>query len=104
MVRLEPVAELGLVAFLLAGLITVVPLFLQDKAEPVLRLKALQAAKDRDFLLVLGATFSVILALFLFSSADRIVAQSWFGTSTYERLPFNQCRRAPRPAKTIASS
>ena len=30
-------------------------------------------------MLCVGATFSVLLALFLFSSADRIVAQSWFG-------------------------
>jgi len=78
----EPWAESGLAAFLLAGFITLGPAFRQPAVESALRLKALRTVLDRDFLLVLGGTFSVALALFLFSSADRIVAQSWFGSAT----------------------
>ena len=51
-----------------------------------MRLKALRAIGDRDFLLYAAATFSVMLALVLFSSADRIVAQSWFGVATNNNM------------------
>jgi O-antigen/teichoic acid export membrane protein len=51
-----------------------------------MRWKACLAIWDRDFLLYAGATFSVLLALFLFSSADRIVAQSWFGVAIDNNL------------------
>ncbi len=79
----EPWAESGLAAFLIAGLITTAPALSQSEAGKSERMKALKTvALDRVFLLDLGATFSVLLAIFLFSSADRIVAQSWFGTTT----------------------
>jgi hypothetical protein len=80
--RQEPWAESGLAAFLLAGFITLTPALRSREIDTATRWKACQAIwsnLDRDFLLCVGATFSVLLALFLFSSADRIVAQSWFG-------------------------
>jgi hypothetical protein len=80
--RSEPWAETGLTAFLLGGFITLIPALNQPGIEPGLRLKALRSALDRDFLRYLGATFSVLLAMFFFSSADRLVAQSWFGVAT----------------------
>jgi hypothetical protein len=84
----QPWAESGLAAFLIAGLITFAPALRPTEAEPSQRLKALRTALDRVFLLDLGATFSVVLAFFLFSSADRIVAQSWFGTATDNNIGY----------------
>jgi hypothetical protein len=78
----EPWAESGLAAFFLAGIITLAPALRSGETSAAMRLKAFRAVWDRDFLLCVGATFSVLLALFLFSSADRIVAQSWFGVAT----------------------
>jgi hypothetical protein len=82
----EPWAESGLTAFLLAGFITQAPVFRSRETDMATRLKACQAIWDHDFLLYTGATFSVLLALFLFSSADRIVAQSWFGVATNNNM------------------
>jgi hypothetical protein len=76
-----PWAESGLAAFLVAGFITLTPALRSRETSTATRLKACQAVWDRDFLLCAGATFSVLLALCLFSSADRIVAQSWFGVA-----------------------
>jgi hypothetical protein len=77
--RYAPLAAAALTAVLLAGLITLAPALRQAETKMDLRLKACAAAWDRDFLLYVGATLSVLLSLFLFSSADRLVAQSWFG-------------------------
>jgi len=85
----EPWAESGLAAFLLAGVITLTPAFRSGETSAAMRLKACLAVWSnlgRDFLLCVGATFSVLLALFLFSSADRIVAQSCFGIATNNNL------------------
>jgi len=85
----EPWAESGLAAFLLAGVITLIPAFRSGETSAATRWKAcvaLWSHLDRDFLLCVGATFSVLLALFLFSSADRIVAQSCFGVVTNNNL------------------
>ena len=82
----EPWAESGLAAFLLAGFITLTPALRSRETDAATRLKACQTILDRDFLLGAGATFSVLLALFLFSSADRIVAQSWFGVATNNNM------------------
>ncbi|MCE0498261.1 MAG: hypothetical protein LV481_09990 [Methylacidiphilales bacterium] len=73
----EPWAESGLAAFFLAGLITLVPALRQREIERDW-LKAWTALRDRDFLLHLSATLSVVLAIFLFNQADRIVALSRF--------------------------
>jgi len=75
----EPWAESGLTAFLVAGFITLTPALQARDTDTSARLAACRVVLDRDFLLWVGATFSVLLALFLFSSADRIVAQGWFG-------------------------
>ena len=85
----EPWAESGLAAFLLAGFITLTPALRSPETDSATRLAACRALWlnwDRDFLLGAGATFSVLLALFLFSSADRLVAQSWFGVVTNNNL------------------
>jgi hypothetical protein len=73
----EPWAESGLAAFFLAGLITLVPALREREIERDWR-KAWLALRDRDFLLHLGTTLSVVLAVFLFTSADRFVALSRF--------------------------
>jgi len=82
-----PWAESGLAAFLIAGFITLTPALRSTETELAISLKACRAVWDRDFLLCAAATFSVLLAIFLFTSADRIVAQSWFGTTISERMP-----------------
>jgi hypothetical protein len=83
----QPWAEAGLAAVLLAGLITMIPALQARETTFAARRAAWRAVLDRDFLLCAGATFSVLLALFLFSSADRVVAQSCFGTTLSERIP-----------------
>jgi hypothetical protein len=77
----EPWAESGLAAFLLAGFILLTPALQVRDTDNAARWAACRAMWDRDFLLCLGATFSVLLALFLFANTDRIVAQSWMTTS-----------------------
>jgi len=85
----HPWAETGLAAFLVAGFITLVPaLREQGTATATERLQALRTALDFDFLLYTGATFSVLLAIFLFINADRIVAQAWFGTRTSNNIGY----------------
>jgi hypothetical protein len=83
----EPMAEAALAAFLLAGFITLTPALRQPEIE-LATMKEWRILWNRDFLIYLGATFSVVLALFLFSSADRIIAQSWFGRSDDNNLGF----------------
>jgi hypothetical protein len=85
----EPWAESGLAAFLLAGFITLTPALRSRETAPAMRLQACRAVWDRDFLLCASATFSVLLALFFFSSADRIAAQSWFGSGPGFISPFD---------------
>jgi hypothetical protein len=76
-----PWSESGLAAFLFAGLITIIPALRTTETGHAQRIQALKTTvMDRVFLLDLGAIFSVFLAIFLFTNADRIVAQSWFGT------------------------
>jgi hypothetical protein len=74
---IEPWAPSGLAAFFLAGVVMAAPLLGENKVDRNF-LKAWQAVRDRDFLIHLGATFSVVLAIFLFTSADRIIALSRF--------------------------
>jgi O-antigen/teichoic acid export membrane protein len=82
-----PWAEAGLAAFLLAGFITLAPILRsRETSTAAMRIKAFQNSIDRDFLLFAGATFSVLLGLFLLSNADRIIAQSWFGVATNNNM------------------
>jgi hypothetical protein len=84
-----PWAESALAAFLVAGFITLIPALRPRETNTAARLKACRAIWsnwNRDFLPCAGATFSVLLALYLFSSADRIVAQSWFGAATNNNM------------------
>lgn len=83
----EPWAESGLAAFFLAGMITLLPALRWGATETSKRAQAWHTvALDRDFRLYLGAAFSVLLASFLFSSADRIIAQSWIGHPSSDNL------------------
>jgi hypothetical protein len=75
----EPWAESGLAASFIAGLITLMPALKSREGNAAIRWAAMRAAWNADFLLVLGATLSVLLGIYLFTNADRIVAQSWFG-------------------------
>jgi hypothetical protein len=77
----EPWAESGLAAFLLAGFITLTPALEARENEAGARWKACRALWDGDFLLCAGSTFSVLLALFLFTNADRLVAQTWMAVT-----------------------
>ncbi len=83
---LEPWAESGLAALLLAGFIALAPALDIREVKPALRWKACRDAWDRDFLLYAGATFSVLLGVFLFANADRIVAQKWLGVAINNNL------------------
>ena len=73
----EPFAEGGLAAFLIGGFVLLAPAMRSRETDFATRLAACRAALDRDFLLFAGAAASVFLAMFLFSSADRIVSQVW---------------------------
>jgi hypothetical protein len=81
-------AEPGLAAFLIAGLITFAPALRVTEADESQRLNALRTVLDRAFLVEFGAVFSVFLAIYLFSSADRIVAQSWLGAAVESNIGF----------------
>ncbi|MEI9999508.1 MAG: hypothetical protein WDO13_10250 [Verrucomicrobiota bacterium] len=82
----SPWAETALGVFILAGFITLVPALRSREVSTADRLKALRCLADRDFLLFAGATLSTLLAIFLFGSADRIVAQAGFGAATDNNL------------------
>jgi len=77
----QPWAESGLAAFFIAGIMTLIPALQARETDPAARWAACRAMWDRDFLLCLAATGSLLLALFLFSSADRILAQTWLSTA-----------------------
>jgi hypothetical protein len=83
---LEPWAESGMAALLLAGFIALAPALDIREVKPALRWKACRDVWDRDFLLYAGATFSVLLGVFLFTNADRIVAQKWLGVAINNNL------------------
>ncbi len=82
----EPWAESALAAFFLAGIITVWPALKSPEGDMAARWAAIRIVRDRDFLPGLGATFSVLLGIYLFTNADRIVAQSWFGSVTNNNM------------------
>ena len=84
---LEPWAESGLSAFLLAGFITIIPALQAREVNPAARLAASRALWDRDFLVCLGVTASVLLGLFLFANGDRLVAQNCFGVASLRKIP-----------------
>jgi hypothetical protein len=81
-----PWAEAGLGAILLAGFILLTPVLRQGSADWIPRLKACQSILDRDFLVSAAATIAVMLGIYLFTNADRIVSQSWFGVATNNNL------------------
>ena len=75
-----PWAETGLVAGWFAGLVALTPLLRQAKIQVGWK-TARTAWRDREFRFHFAATCSTILGIFLFTNADRIVAQAWFGSA-----------------------
>jgi hypothetical protein len=75
-----PWAEAGLVAGWFGGLVALTPLLRQKKIEIGWK-RARAVWADHEFRHLFFATCSVTLGIFLFSSADRLVAQAWFGRS-----------------------
>jgi len=84
----EPWAETGLAASVFAGFVTLLPTLTQAETGAGLRFKAMRTLLDVDFLRYFAATFSVLLGIFLFTSGDRLVGQSWFGVVTNLNLGF----------------
>lgn len=83
----EPSAEAGLAVGWLAGLILLAPVFRKTDFSWGWK-KAREASRDREFRFHFAATFSVLLAIFLFSSADRFVANRWLGQSENNNIGF----------------
>jgi hypothetical protein len=75
----QPWSEAILAAFIAAGLILLGPILNRTPPPWTERLQALGAALNRDFLVYFTAAVSVFTGIYLFTSADRLVAQSWFG-------------------------
>jgi hypothetical protein len=80
----QPWAEAALAAFLLAGFITLAPALHPREIKLAARLKACSTALDGPFLVFAGATLSVLLGLYLFTNADRIVALRWMNITIGE--------------------
>ena len=79
-----PRAEMALAVTAIAWLITSAPVcWRQSRDRSVVNAPTILAQKD--FLLYMAASFSVMLALFLFSSGDQIVAQYCFGPKLSEQ-------------------
>ena len=81
----EPWAEMALVVEIVAGAFLLAPVFRQTKMTFAWG-KVWVAWINRDLRLYLAATFSVMLAIFLFTSADRFLSQIWFGRSSDNNL------------------
>ena len=73
-------AQAGLAAVVAAGVITALPV-LQGRATGASRAEAWALVQEKEFLAPFLATASVMLGLALFTNADRIVAQTNFGTA-----------------------
>ena len=83
-----PWAEAALAAMLVTGFITLMPILRQASTEAHVRLDALRVVFDRELLTWLGATFSVFLAIFIFTGGDRVIGQSSFGSPSGSNLGF----------------
>ena len=73
----QPSAEAALAAFVLGGFVTLAPALQPREVTLAARLQACAAALDGSFLRFAAATFSVLLGIYLFTNADRIVALGW---------------------------
>ena len=85
LVGAEPWAETAFLAEILAGAFLLAPVFRQTQMIFAWK-KARAAWRNRELRIYLAATFSVTLAVFLFTSADRFLSQMWFGRSTDNNL------------------
>jgi hypothetical protein len=81
-----PRAEMALAVTAVAWLITSAPVcWRQNRGRSVVKVGGVLMQKD--FLLYLTASLSVMLALFLFSSGDQIVSQYCFGSKLHGQAP-----------------
>jgi hypothetical protein len=62
---------------MVAGFVTLTPALRARGVDMAGRLKTCRDVFDRDFLLFAGATLSVLLGIYLFTNADRIVSLGW---------------------------
>jgi O-antigen/teichoic acid export membrane protein len=73
-----PRAEMALAITAVAGLVTSAPICWRKYRDRT-KVNAGSILAQKDFLIYMAASFSVMLALFLFTSGDQIVAQYCFG-------------------------
>ena len=83
----QPWAQSGIAAVIIAGIVTAIPALQPRVGEPS-RAEAWTFLRSRDFLVPCLATISILLALALFTNADRIVAQSEFGTPDHADMGY----------------
>jgi hypothetical protein len=87
----QPSAEAALAAFVAGGFITLAPALRSRDVTLATRLRVGAAALDTSFLRFVAATLSVLLGIYLFTNADRIVALSWLnihvGETTLPSVP-----------------
>jgi hypothetical protein len=107
---IEPWAEAGLTVSLLAGFITLAPALRSHEIAFHERVKACRTLLDHEFLLYAGATLSVLLGLYLFTNADRILAITWPGIGlasapvigpTVKPVEFDQYQAAGLLARSV---
>jgi len=84
---LAPYAQSGLVAVVLAGIITAIPAMIGRAGGPT-RGEAWALLREGEFVRPFLATASVLVGLALFTNADRIVAQRNFGVPRAEYLDY----------------
>jgi hypothetical protein len=73
----QPGAEAALAAFVVGGFVTLAPALHPREVTLAARLQACSAMLDASFLRFAAATFSVLLGIYLFTNADRIVTLGW---------------------------
>ena len=74
----QPCGEAALAVYVVAGFITLAPALRPREVSLGARLKACASVLDASFLRFAAATLSVLLGLYLFTNADRIVALNWW--------------------------
>ena len=83
----DPWTEAGLASGLCAALVLLTPILRQSRIVFDWR-KTFAVFGDQEFMIYFAATLSVALGIFLFTNADRIIAQARFGQATDNNLGF----------------
>jgi hypothetical protein len=73
----QPSAEAALAAYVVAGFVLLAPALRPREVTLAERFRVFAAALDGTFLRYAGAVLSVLLGIYLFTNADRIVALNW---------------------------